>query len=64
MTKKQFVVLLLTLVTLCASASTWKIHNYYMTKKIQNVFDTGDKIYYLNSDRLLSSTRRHSKPCR
>ena len=35
-----------------ASASTWKIHNYYMTKKIQGAYDTGDKIYYLNCDRL------------
>ena len=35
-----------------ASASTWKIHNYYVASKIQNVIDTGDKIYYLNSYRL------------
>ena len=54
MTKKQSLLLLLLmlLTVVSASASTWKIHNYYMTKKIQNVFDTGDKIYYLNSDRL------------
>ena len=29
-------------------AGTWKIHNYYMSSKIQNVYDTGDKIYYVN----------------
>ena len=34
------------------SASTWKLHNYYVTKKIQNVFDMGDKVYYLNSNSL------------
>ena len=31
-------------------AGTWKLHNYYVTSKIQNIFDTGDKIYYLNSN--------------
>ena len=44
--------MLMVMAVATASASTWKIHNYYVTKKIQNVFDTGDKIYYLNGDRL------------
>ena len=35
-----------------ANASTWKMHNYYVQAKIQNIFDTGDKVYYLNSDHL------------
>ena len=53
MTKKHLVFLMLmVMAVVTASASTWKIHNYYVTKKIQNVFDTGNKIYYLNSDRL------------
>ena len=53
MTKKHLVFLMLMVMAVAtASASTWKIHNYYVTKKIQNVFDTGDKIYYLNSNRL------------
>ena len=53
MTKKHLVFLMLMVMAVAtASASTWKIHNYYVTKKIQNVFDTGDKIYYLNGDRL------------
>ena len=53
MTKKYIIFLLLVAVTaLAASASTWKIHNYYMTKKIQNVVDAGDKVYYLNGGRL------------
>ena len=53
MTKKHLVFLMLMVMAVAtASASTWKIHNYFMTKKIQNVFDTGDKVYYLNSDRL------------
>lgn len=45
-------VMLLVMAVATASAGTWKIHNYYVTKQIQNVFDTGDKIYYLNSYRL------------
>ena len=53
MTKKHLVFLMLMVMAVAtASASTWKIHNYYVTKKIQNVFDTGEKIYYLNGDRL------------
>ena len=44
--------MLMVMAVATASASTWKIHNYYVAKKIQNVFDTGDKIYYLNGDRL------------
>ncbi|MBQ9555534.1 MAG: hypothetical protein IJV05_04855 [Muribaculaceae bacterium] len=35
-----------------ANASTWKIHNYYVASKIQNVVDMGDKVYYLNSNYL------------
>ena len=53
MAKKHLVFLMLMMMAMAtASASTWKIHNYYSTSQIQNVFDTGDKIYYLNSDRL------------
>ena len=53
MIKKHLVFLMLMVMAVAtASASTWKIHNYYVTKKIQNVFDTGEKIYYLNGDRL------------
>ncbi len=53
MTKRHLVFLMLMVMAVAtASASTWKIHNCYVTSKIQNVFDTGDKIYYLNTDRL------------
>ena len=53
MAKKYIVFLMLMVMAVAtASASTWKIHNYYVTAKIQNVYDTGDKIYYLNSGRL------------
>ena len=38
-------------IALC-NAGTWKIHNYYVTSKIQNVYDTGSKVYYLNSNAL------------
>lgn len=53
MLKKQFLlVMLLVMAAIGASASTWKIHPYYVDSKIQNIFDTGDKVYYLNSNRL------------
>ena len=53
MAKRHLVFLLLMVMAVAtASSSTWKIHNYYVAGKIQNVFDTGDKVYYLNSDRL------------
>ena len=35
-----------------SNAGTWKLHNYYVTSKIQNLYDTGDKIYYMNSNSL------------
>ena len=37
------------LAILVANASTWKVYNYFVTQKIQNLYDTGDKVYYLNS---------------
>ena len=42
--KKKYVIELLLMVLMFASAnaSTWKVHNYYVTKKIQNLYDTGD----------------------
>ena len=53
MFKKHFVFLMLMVLAVAsASASTWKMHNYYVQAKIQNIFDTGDKVYYLNSDHL------------
>ena len=41
MVKRQLVFLLLMVMAVAtASASTWKIHNYFMTAKIQNIYDT------------------------
>ena len=40
--------LLLVMATVTGYAGTWKVHSYYLTSKIQNVYDTGDKVYYLN----------------
>ena len=48
----MFVTVLMVLAALSASAGTWKMHNSYVTKSIKNVFDTGDKIYYVNSNKL------------
>jgi len=39
-------------VTLSIHADTWKLHNMYVTSKMQNIFDTKDKVYYLNSSHL------------
>ena len=53
MLKKQFLTLALFLMAVAtASAGTWITHNYYLSSKIQNVFDTGDKVYYVNCNRL------------
>ena len=53
MFKKHLVFLMLmVMATMGADASTWKIHNAYMTSKQQYIFDTGDKVYYLNSGSL------------
>ena len=53
MLKKHLVfVLLMVMAIASANAGTWKLHNYYVTGKIQNIFDIGDKVYYLNSNSL------------
>ena len=53
MSKKHlFVVMLMVMAVAISHAGTWKLHNYYVTSKIQNIYDTGDKIYYLNSNSL------------
>ena len=50
MLKRYFQLLLLLVMTVASSqAGTWRIHNYYVSSKIQNVYDTGDKVYYVNS---------------
>jgi len=53
MLKKHLLfLLLLVMAVTTVNAGTWKVHNYYVAKQIQDAFDTGDKIYYLNSYRL------------
>ena len=53
MSKKYLLlVALIVMAAICASATTWKMHDYYVTSKIQNIFDAGDKVYYLNSGHL------------
>lgn len=53
MLKKHLIsVLLMVLTVLGASAGTWKMHGYFVTSSIQNVFDAGDEVYYLNSGTL------------
>jgi len=44
--------MLLAVVAMCANAGTWKLHDYFVTANIQNIFDTSDKVYYVNSNRL------------
>ena len=45
-------VMLIVMAVASTHAGTWKLHNYYVRSKIQNIYDTGDKIYYLNSNKL------------
>ena len=53
MIKKYLLLVVLTVMTATTMvASTWKIHNYYVTSMIQNVIDTDNKVYYLNSGQL------------
>ena len=53
MLKKYVIsVLIMVLAIGSASASTWKMHNYFMSNKIQNLYDAGDKVYYVNSGSL------------
>lgn len=53
MLKKCLVLLVLAMLGIAgANASTWKIHNPYNTSKMHNIFDTGNKVYYLNSGNL------------
>lgn len=51
---KKYVILVLMMVLAIgsATASTWKMHNYFVTSKIQSLYDTGDKVYYVNSGNL------------
>ena len=53
--------LLLVMATVTGYAGTWKVHSYYMTSKIQNVYDTGDKVYYLNSGGLFQFDKATSQ---
>ena len=43
---------MLVMVAFTTSAGTWKRHNIYVSSYVYNVFDTGDKIYYLNGTNL------------
>ena len=53
MLKKFFLFLLLMVMAVATtSAATWKMHNYYVSSLVQNVYDTGNKIYYVNGGRL------------
>ena len=53
MLKKHFIsVLLVVLTVLGGNAGTWKMHSSFVASKIENIFDAGDKVYYLNSGSL------------
>ena len=62
MLKKHLLfVLLLVMAAVTGNAGTWKVHSYYLTSKIQNVYDTGDKVYYLNSGGLFQFDKATSQ---
>lgn len=44
--------MLLVMALATANAGTWKVHNYYLSSGIQDIYDTGDKVYYLNNGNL------------
>ena len=56
MIRKYFISLLLSLVTLIASArisvGQWKIHPYFVGDIITNCVDTKDKVYYLSESQI------------
>ena len=60
--KHLFLLFIMVMALASANATTFKRHNAYVEKKMQNIFDTGDKVYYLNSgflfqfDKATSST--------
>ena len=50
MNKKYLIIVMLMVMTFSSVvAGTWKIHNYYLASRIQNVVDAGDRVYYLNT---------------
>ena len=50
MNKKYLLIVMLMVMTFSSVvAGTWRIHNYYLTSRIQNVVDAGDRVYYLNT---------------
>ena len=58
---KKILLFLAILAAVTGNAGTWKVHSYYVTSKIQNVYDTGDKIYYLNSGSLFQFDKATTK---
>ena len=58
---KKILLFLAILAAVTGNAGTWKVHSCYQTSKIQNVYDTGDKIYYLNSGNLFQFDKATTK---
>ena len=58
---KKILLFLAILAAATGNAGTWKVHSCYQTSKIQNVYDTGDKIYYLNSGSLFQFDKATAK---
>ncbi len=50
--KRVLLYLALLMMAVATNAATWKLHSAYMTSNIQNVYDMGDKVYYLNTGML------------
>ena len=49
MFKKQFMLVLLTLLAvMSASAATWKMHNTFVSSAVKNIYDIGNKVYYVD----------------
>lgn len=53
--------LFLVLASATTDAATWKVHNCFMSSKIQNVYDTGDMVYYVNAGALYQFDKSTTK---
>lgn len=53
MMKRYFIFMAMTvLAAVAATAGTWRMHNYYAGANVRNIYDTDNRVYYLNSGHL------------
>ena len=53
MMKRYYIFMVMTVLAVAAAtAGTWRMHNYYIGSQVQNIYDTDNRVYYLNSGNL------------